>query len=99
MDAGALRESTTAELVDVIDQLDALMTATHAQLLQVVAEYDRREAWRSRRRAALRAPPGQGVIDPSGADPARGAGAVAAGLNRLGGPVRHKADLRRGHPD
>ncbi|HWC39988.1 MAG TPA: DUF222 domain-containing protein [Acidimicrobiales bacterium] len=46
MDAGALRDSTTAELVDTIDQLDALMTATHAQLLQVVAEYDRREAFK-----------------------------------------------------
>jgi hypothetical protein len=46
MDAGVLRDHTTAELADVIDQLDALMTATHAQLLQVVAEYDRREAWR-----------------------------------------------------
>jgi Domain of unknown function (DUF222)/HNH endonuclease len=46
MDVGALEESSTAELTDAIDQLQALMSATHAQLLNLVADYDRREAWR-----------------------------------------------------
>src|SRR5437764_52333 len=46
MDAGALEASTLAERADAIDQLHALVTVTHSQLLQVVAECDRREDWR-----------------------------------------------------
>src|SRR5205807_10507920 len=46
MDAGGLGGWSTAELTDAIDQLHALMAATHSQLLKLVAEYDRREAWR-----------------------------------------------------
>jgi hypothetical protein len=43
VDAGALEASTSAERADAIDQLHALMTVTHSQLLQVVAEGDRKE--------------------------------------------------------
>jgi len=46
MDAGALEASTLAERADAIDQLHALVTVAHSQLLQVVAECDRREDWR-----------------------------------------------------
>jgi hypothetical protein len=35
------------ELVDAIGQLNALMAATHSQLLSLVAVYDRAEAWRA----------------------------------------------------
>src|SRR5437763_447596 len=46
MDAGALEACSSAERADAIDQLHALVTVTHSQLLQVVAECDRREDWR-----------------------------------------------------
>src|SRR5213082_3355476 len=46
MDAGALEASTLAERADAIDQLHALVTVAHSQLLEVVAECDRREDWR-----------------------------------------------------
>src|SRR5437868_6699472 len=46
MDVGALEECSSAERADAIDQLHALVTVTHSQLLQVVAECDRREDWR-----------------------------------------------------
>ena len=46
MDVGALEASTLAERADAIDQLHALVTVAHSQLLQVVAECDRREDWR-----------------------------------------------------
>ena len=46
MDVRALEGCSTAEVADAIDQLHALMSASHAQLLQLVADYDRREAWR-----------------------------------------------------
>jgi hypothetical protein len=41
-----LAECSTAEVADAIDQLHGLMSATQAQLLQLVAHYDDREAWR-----------------------------------------------------
>jgi hypothetical protein len=46
MDAGDLRESTPAERHDAIDQLHALMTVSHSQLLQLIADCDRKEDWR-----------------------------------------------------
>jgi hypothetical protein len=46
VDVGVLEGCSTAELTDGIDQLHALIGATHAQLLGLVADYDRREAWR-----------------------------------------------------
>jgi hypothetical protein len=46
MDVGALQGCSTAERADAIDQLHGLMSATHAQLLALVADYDRREDWR-----------------------------------------------------
>src|SRR5207248_2712461 len=46
MDVGALEACSSAERADAIDQLHALVTVTHSQLLQVVAECDRREDWR-----------------------------------------------------
>ncbi|HEY1633916.1 MAG TPA: DUF222 domain-containing protein, partial [Acidimicrobiales bacterium] len=46
MDVGVLEGCSTAEVADGIDQLHALTSATHAQLLRLVADYDRREAWR-----------------------------------------------------
>jgi hypothetical protein len=44
MDVGVLEGCSAAELTDGIDQLHAVMSATHAQLLCLVADYDRREA-------------------------------------------------------
>ncbi|HEY3700809.1 MAG TPA: DUF222 domain-containing protein [Acidimicrobiales bacterium] len=46
MDVGALEGYSTAERADAIDQLHGLMSATHAQLLELVADYDRRQDWR-----------------------------------------------------
>jgi hypothetical protein len=46
MDAGDLSDSTAAERHDAIDQLHALMTVSHSQLLQVVADCDRKKDWR-----------------------------------------------------
>src|SRR5437660_8826214 len=46
MDVAALEGCSTAERADAIDQLHGLMIATHAQLLTLVADYDRRQDWR-----------------------------------------------------
>jgi hypothetical protein len=46
MDAGDLSDSTTAERHDAIDQLHALMTVSHSQLLHLVADCDRKKDWR-----------------------------------------------------
>jgi hypothetical protein len=45
MDVGALKGCSSAERADAIDQLHALVTVSHSQLLQLVADYDRREDW------------------------------------------------------
>ncbi|HWC37433.1 MAG TPA: DUF222 domain-containing protein, partial [Acidimicrobiales bacterium] len=46
MNAGDLSDSTTAERTDAITQLHALMTVGHSQMLQLVADCDRKEDWR-----------------------------------------------------
>jgi len=46
MTPGDLASSTTAEAVDAMDQLHGLAMATHAQLLALVGDYDRRQAWK-----------------------------------------------------
>ena len=46
MDVGVLDGCSTAEVADAIDQLQALVTTAQSQLLQLVAHYDRTEAWR-----------------------------------------------------
>src|SRR5437660_12358609 len=46
MDVAALEGCSTAERADAIDQLHGLMSAAHAQLLTLVADYDRRQDWR-----------------------------------------------------
>jgi hypothetical protein len=46
MNAGALNESSIAERHDAIDQLHSLATVAHSQLLEVVADCDKKEDWR-----------------------------------------------------
>jgi hypothetical protein len=46
MHAGDLRDSTPVERHDAIDQLHALMTVSHSQLLQLITDCDRKEDWR-----------------------------------------------------
>ncbi|HWC39925.1 MAG TPA: DUF222 domain-containing protein [Acidimicrobiales bacterium] len=46
MDAGDLSDSTPVERHDAIDQLHALMSVSHSQLLQIVADCDRKQDWR-----------------------------------------------------
>ncbi|HWC38678.1 MAG TPA: DUF222 domain-containing protein [Acidimicrobiales bacterium] len=46
MNAGDLSDSTPGERHDAIDQLHALMSVSHSQMLQIVADCDRKQDWR-----------------------------------------------------
>src|SRR5215471_16341692 len=46
MDVGELGDCSTDELADAMHQLAALVNSAQSQLLQLVAHYDGREAWR-----------------------------------------------------
>ena len=41
-----LEECTAQDLADTIDPLHSVMCAVQGQLLAVIGEYERREAWR-----------------------------------------------------
>lgn len=56
MDSRELAEAPTAELAEAICGMHALMTAAHANLLQLVAAFDAQEAWRED--GCLTMPPG-----------------------------------------
>ena len=64
MDVGALEGCSSAERADAIDQLHAVVTVSQSQLLQLVADYDRRrDAIHSIPKEQHRSPEEFGAVD------------------------------------